>query len=225
MIVSTELSGKIDTSKWNNQANIVTPEFKRAKSLYSSDFKDCFDYPSKSPFIPVMDQVYKFSYQQLDAIEHKTKAEEDKSAIKTTFMKNLSSKFDTNALDSTESEETKPIPVGYEEESKLDNTKVSITDEAMSSGDEELTDDEHFLERHKVQEAEEVKRYNIGLKDSNRKDTKKGGFLTPKQKVEPQDLCNNDTTVGSAGSKLINCSSEKSYSPKMLKKKRSTPEN
>ena len=40
VIVSTELSGKIDTSKWNNQANIVTPEFKRARSsMYDSEHK------------------------------------------------------------------------------------------------------------------------------------------------------------------------------------------
>lgn len=47
VIVSTELSGKIDTSKWNNQANIVTPDFKRAKSLYSSENKqhDPLEYP------------------------------------------------------------------------------------------------------------------------------------------------------------------------------------
>lgn len=33
MIVSSELSGRIDTSNWINQANIVTPDFKRTYSL------------------------------------------------------------------------------------------------------------------------------------------------------------------------------------------------
>jgi hypothetical protein len=30
VIVSSEISGKIDISKWVNMANIVTPDFKRA---------------------------------------------------------------------------------------------------------------------------------------------------------------------------------------------------
>jgi hypothetical protein len=51
-------------------------------------------------FIPVVDQVYKFTYS-LD-IERKDKIEEDKSAIKATFMKNLSNKFDAD-LDPLES--------------------------------------------------------------------------------------------------------------------------
>lgn len=30
VIISTELSGRIDTSNWINQANIVTPDFKKS---------------------------------------------------------------------------------------------------------------------------------------------------------------------------------------------------
>jgi hypothetical protein len=36
VIVSSELSGKIDTSKWLNQANIVTPDFKKS-SLFTNN--------------------------------------------------------------------------------------------------------------------------------------------------------------------------------------------
>ena len=36
VIVSSELSGKIDTSNWINQANIATPDFKRAQSAISN---------------------------------------------------------------------------------------------------------------------------------------------------------------------------------------------
>jgi hypothetical protein len=43
----------------------------------------------------------------------------------------------------------KPI-ITYEEELKLENTKVSLTDEGMSSDEDELTDDECFLERHRI---------------------------------------------------------------------------
>ena len=39
MIVTSELSGKIDTSNWMNLANIETPDFKRAKFSTNSDNK------------------------------------------------------------------------------------------------------------------------------------------------------------------------------------------
>lgn len=96
--------------------------------------------------MPVVDQVYKFTYQ-LD-LERKDKIEEDKSAVKATFMRNLSTKYDTELTStSLEADQMKPI-ITYEEELKLENTKVSITDEGMSSDEDELTDDECFLERH-----------------------------------------------------------------------------
>lgn len=44
--MTSELSGKIDTSRWLNQANIVTPEFKRAQiemKLHDSERKEIFD--------------------------------------------------------------------------------------------------------------------------------------------------------------------------------------
>jgi hypothetical protein len=37
VIVSSELTGKIDTSNWINQANIATPQFKRYSSLFNKD--------------------------------------------------------------------------------------------------------------------------------------------------------------------------------------------
>lgn len=40
VVVPCDLFGKIDTSKWVNQANIITPEFKRASKQYSSDNYD-----------------------------------------------------------------------------------------------------------------------------------------------------------------------------------------
>lgn len=42
VIVSSELNGKIDTTKWINQANIATPDFKRSHyfKAYHSDSKN-----------------------------------------------------------------------------------------------------------------------------------------------------------------------------------------
>ncbi len=44
VIISTELSGRIDTSNWINQANIVTPDFKKSQqalfSVKSQKFGD-----------------------------------------------------------------------------------------------------------------------------------------------------------------------------------------
>ena len=43
VIVSSELTGKIDTTKWVNQANIVTPDFKKLHLFnpykFNTDFK------------------------------------------------------------------------------------------------------------------------------------------------------------------------------------------
>ena len=47
---------------------------------------------------------------------------------------------------------------------KLETTKVSVSDDAISSEDEEFTADEDFLNRHRSQEENEIKRYNIGIK-------------------------------------------------------------
>ena len=38
VIVGTETVGKIDTSKWLNQANIATPHFKRTESFLEPDY-------------------------------------------------------------------------------------------------------------------------------------------------------------------------------------------
>mmetsp|Transcript_3770 Transcript_3770/g.3691 ORF Transcript_3770/g.3691 Transcript_3770/m.3691 type:complete len:96 (+) Transcript_3770:1440-1727(+) len=35
--MNSDISGKIDTSKWMNQANIVTPNFKRSAILLTTD--------------------------------------------------------------------------------------------------------------------------------------------------------------------------------------------
>ena len=77
-----------------------------------------------------------------------------------------------------ETEEQKLVLI-YEEDLKFDNSMISFNCDPLSSDDEELTDDEAFLERHRLQEQEEVKRYNIGL--DNKKETKKC-LLTPKIK-------------------------------------------
>lgn len=81
--------------------------------------------------------------------------------------KNLCTKFETVlAQDSTEVEDSKSLFMLPEETKERLARQESY--KTQSSDDEELTDDEAYLLRHSKEEAEEVKRYNIGLmKNSN----------------------------------------------------------
>ncbi|CDW81806.1 UNKNOWN [Stylonychia lemnae] len=163
VIVSSELTGRIDTTNWRNQANIVTPDFKRAQSMMIPNKKslsrnETSNQLAQSSSIST-EQSISCSPQQ---IQSKTSQKKNNSSC----QRNLSSNFRSikNIIN-----KACPQQIFIVEDSKFDQIRKIREKEAQKNlteqeeSEEELTDDECYLNRHQSNEKEEIQRYNIGL--------------------------------------------------------------
>eukprot|EP00347_Sterkiella_histriomuscorum_P022865 403336868 len=167
VIVSSEISGRIDTSKWVNQANIVTPDFKKAlscvfvsKNLKSDKSKSHNKDYNQSSCISTEQSNFSSPLNTNDFGR-----EQEKS-----YQRNLSEKFkdaqQVQKLFIIEHRD-KIKPKNYFAIEYVGPKHQNDKEQCEESSDEELTDDEVFLQRHEKFEHKEVVKYNIGL---NKKD-------------------------------------------------------